>query len=202
VRAYVPLRWRTTLAARSLAVLMVSTVSLEGLQLAFGARTTDSKELGLLALTALALLGIAVGQIGAVVFVLLWIHRASRNLRGLGRIGMRETPGACVVSFFIPIGSLWMPVYSMMEIWRASDPRSTESSWRASEATPLLAVWWLCWLASIVIGAVVRVGHDEGFAGVWDLVAEVPRAVAAASLAVIVWRIDARQAQIARAVPA
>src|ERR1700733_12920469 len=125
--AYVPLGWRTTMATLSVIGLTVSSLALHAMQASFGERAKDPRELAIVLTYGLAGLGLLVTQISSIVFVLVWIHRASQNLRGLGRYGMRSTPGACVVAFFIPIASIWLPFSAMREIWRASDPEATQA---------------------------------------------------------------------------
>src|ERR1700754_3506800 len=48
-----------------------------------------------------------------------WIHRANRNARALGAVGMRFSPGWAVGWFFVPIANLWKPYQAMKEIWQA-----------------------------------------------------------------------------------
>ena len=78
----------------------------------------------------------------SVVMVSLWVHRAYANLEPLGRRGSRS-PALAVGWFFIPIANLWKPYQVMAEI-----------SNKTLGAVPrgLLASWWACWLAGIVVG--------------------------------------------------
>jgi hypothetical protein len=197
---YVPLGWRTILASLSVAGLAVSSPIFHALEAALGARTKDPNDLAaalLVALSALAMLGTL---FAGALFVLLWIHRASMNLRGLGRFGMRNSPGACIAGFFIPIASLWMPLSAMTEIWRASDPDRVEGTWLGSKATPLLGVWWVSWVITCVMDVFSR--FAEGNASIeatWGLASDVPRALAAVALVFLMRGISARQEQAARA---
>lgn len=195
--AYVPLGWRTTLAGVSLVGIAISSVALHTLTAAFGPPAPDSSRLAISLLTALAGLSVLVTQLGAIVFVLVWIHRASTNLRGLGRTGMRETPLACVVSFVIPIVSLWMPLGAMTEIWRASDPSAAPGGWGASKATPLLGVWWASWLAACFMGAgVLFVKSATSSGAAFELASDVPNGMAAVALVLVLRGIDARQSAL------
>lgn len=84
-----------------------------------------------------------------VVFFLLWIHRAYRNLPALGAAGLKFSPRWAVGGFFVPFLNLVRPFQVMGEIWQASsaaaDPRS-DTDWKDVPIPVLLRVWWGSWL--------------------------------------------------------
>ncbi len=85
---------------------------------------------------------------------LVWTYRLSRNLRVLGVVGLKFTPGWAVGYFFIPIISLWKPYQVFQEIWRASDPGPAPRSggaWQNLPVPALLGFWWVLWMISNVI---------------------------------------------------
>jgi hypothetical protein len=93
----------------------------------------------------------ATSGLRAVIFVAtlvpfgMWIHRANKNARALGAIGMKASPGWAVGSYFVPVVNLFAPFIAMREIWRASaNPGDLESA----PGTPLLGWWWVFWLAN------------------------------------------------------
>ena len=86
------------------------------------------------------------------VLFLRWIHRANRNCRGFGAIGMQYTPGWSIGSYFIPFMNLVAPYQAMREISQVSaDPRR----WQAQAGGALLGWWWALWLLSNVLGQIV-----------------------------------------------
>jgi hypothetical protein len=198
---YVPLRWRTTVAA--IAVFATTTMGLvlhlamlslrEGLTESTTGETPNVAS----ALVVGALgMGVLAAGICAWVFVPIWIHRAASNLRGLGRYGMAFTPGSCVWWFFVPFANLWKPPQAMAEIWRASDPEADEASWLASSRTPLIAIWWTGWLLSgLVSWCALLIG--KGAVDGLGLVSDTCGAFAAVALVLFMRRVSARQERVA-----
>lgn len=86
--------------------------------------------------------------IATAVLFLIWIYRASSNLRKLGAEGVRHTPGMAVGAFFIPFMNLYYPYTVVKEIWQASEPVDQRSS------TALLKWWWGFWLTSNLLGQI------------------------------------------------
>ncbi len=97
-------------------------------------------------LLGLAQLGLYIAT--AVVFCM-WVHRANRNARALGAVGMNFTPGWAVGWFFIPIMNLWKPFQAMREIWHASDNPNVVPEERAPT---LVSIWWTLWLLTNFLG--------------------------------------------------
>ncbi len=95
--------------------------------------------------------------IPTVILFLVWIHRVSENLRFLGALGQRFSPGWAVGSWFVPLVNLFRPYQVMGEIWRGSDPdlRSVgRIDWKYGSSTPLLGWWWGLWVTFGLVGVV------------------------------------------------
>jgi Domain of unknown function (DUF4328) len=83
------------------------------------------------------------------VLFLIWLYRASKNLRPLGASQIEFTPGWAVGWFFIPLANLVNPYRVVKEIWVKSEPKiagAGESYWQQSGSTTLLGWWWAAWL--------------------------------------------------------
>jgi len=196
---YVPLGLRTTFAILGVIAVVVTSLALHALQASFGPAATDPTGVAIIfvGLAALVSLGALVG--GAVCFFI-WLHRAFSNLRGLGRVGMRSTPGWAIGGFFVPIGNLFMPFASMKELWQASDPKAVQGSWFDSESTPLLGVWWAGWIVGGIVGTfAIFLPVDASGAATLGFVADFARAISAVAIVLIMRGIDARQEQAAAA---
>jgi Domain of unknown function (DUF4328) len=91
----------------------------------------------------------------AIVLFLVWIYRAARNVRALGRKGMTITPGWCVGWFFVPIAMLFMPYRAMREIAVTSDAEGKGQ-------TPAFVLgWWLLFLGDRILSMVRGVVLDH-----------------------------------------
>ncbi|HEV2803003.1 MAG TPA: DUF4328 domain-containing protein [Pyrinomonadaceae bacterium] len=119
------------------------------------------------ALPELLYVGIALLQflvfIATAVAFLMWLHRAYRNLRALGAMGLDTTPGWAVGYFFIPILNLFKPFQVMKEIWRNSTPGSERQASFGGQSgasfgggyvrpgTPaLIGWWWAFWIIATI----------------------------------------------------
>jgi len=85
-------------------------------------------------------------------FYCLWINRSCKNAWLLNPPKMKATPAWAVAYYFIPIVSLWKPYSSMLEI------RNASFGMRAN-LTRLLPLWWLSWLAFMILTAGQLTGH-------------------------------------------
>lgn len=137
------------------------------------------------------------------ILFLMWFHRAYRNLVALGARGLRWTPGGAVVTFFVPLMNLVRPLLATMDLWRASDPNAVD--WRRASVSPLLVVWWVCWITSdLVESAPAWTDAESATPGELRLVAwigmggAVLSIVAAVLVIRIIQTINARQEQKAR----
>jgi hypothetical protein len=86
-----------------------------------------------------------------VVFFLIWLFRAYKNLVPLRAENAKYTPGWAIGSWFIPIASLFIPFKVVKELWNESDPdfdAETDflSNSIAGAAPTIMIFWWASWL--------------------------------------------------------
>jgi hypothetical protein len=94
-------------------------------------------------------------SITTLVIFFYWFYRAYRNLPSFGARGLKFSPKWVVVYFFLPILSLYKPFQAAKEIWNASDPDVDQSdgySWQNMKAPNILAIWWIFWILSSIVG--------------------------------------------------
>ena len=103
--------------------------------------------------------------LGLVITFLMWLHRASSNLIGLGYVNQKFSPGWAVGWWFVPIMSFFRPFQVMKEIWKNSHPENKYTSELESDnpslmyqkdelSSDLMGWWWGVWLVSNWIGNV------------------------------------------------
>lgn len=111
------------------------------------------------ALSSLIALLQAVVFIAAGVCVLLWTWRAKANTRETGARDLSFSPTMAVVSYFIPLINLAMPLQAMRELWKAGvDPRD----WEAVDVPAIFGLWWAFWIAGNIAGiAAWRLSETE-----------------------------------------
>ncbi len=74
-----------------------------------------------------------------------WVYRANSNVRKLGAVGLKFTPGWSVGWFFVPIVNLWKPYQAMKEIFKAS---KNPADWTGQMTPSILGWWWGFWIIS------------------------------------------------------
>ena len=89
------------------------------------------------------------GYVVTGILLLRWIYRANFNVRQLGAVEMKFTPGWSIGWYFISIANFWKPYQAMKEIWKAS---KEPANWQHQSVSSLLPWWWVFWLASAFIG--------------------------------------------------
>jgi serine/threonine protein kinase len=106
---------------------------------------------------------LGVGLVQAVWFLvsaalfLAWFRRAYTNLASLGARRPRYGRGWTIGAWVLPVFSLFRPKQLLNDIWRASDPDlppDMGDRWRHRPVSPLLAWWWLTFLASILVRSI------------------------------------------------
>ena len=100
--------------------------------------------------------------ITTVVFFLMWIHRAYKNLRALNPANRLDySPGLAVGGFFIPFANLFIPFRVVKEIWQKSWP-ADEAILYAPSPPATFALWWTFWLLASFGGNITwRFNFDE-----------------------------------------
>lgn len=103
--------------------------------------------------------------ITTVVFFLMWMHRAYKNLRALNPANRLDySPGWAVGSFFIPFANLIFPYRVVKEIWQKSWPRD-EALFSAPSPPATFPLWWTFWLLASFAGNITwRVNFDPNIA--------------------------------------
>lgn len=103
--------------------------------------------------------------ITTVVFFLMWIYRAYKNLRALNPANrLDNSPGWAVGSFFIPFANLFIPYRVVKEIWQKSWP-ADEALLSAPSPPTTFGLWWTFWLLASFAGNVTwRVSFDPNVA--------------------------------------
>jgi hypothetical protein len=103
-----------------------------------------------------------------VIFYLMFVYRATKNLELSNARGLEMSPGAAVGWSFVPIANLGTVYNAMKGIWIASmDPvKGTKS------ASAKLGIWWGLYLVGNIIGrisdAMVPAGLGEDPATIFD----------------------------------
>lgn len=85
----------------------------------------------------------------------IWFYKVYRNLPVLGAEGLEFSPKWAVIYFFVPILSLYKPLYAAEEIWKASYPSTEETdsySWQNNKTSPIILTWWIFWVISSMVG--------------------------------------------------
>ncbi len=92
-----------------------------------------------------------------IIFFLLWLHRAYKNLPILGVEQLKFTPGWAVAWWFIPIMNFFRPYQIIKEAWKASDPNvdlTNRLAWQTAPGSSLIAWWWAIFLLDRIIGVI------------------------------------------------
>jgi len=195
---YVPLGWRTALATIGIVASAFFGLALDVTELSVGdaikGESPDLTSAVLVFLVAMAFLG---SLVLAAIFFGVWVHRAARNLRALGRSGMKFSPAGCIGWYFVPFLNLVRPLRAMTELWRASasDAESDGNAWTIYGAsTSLLGVWWGTWIVGNIISNVSARMDDPAASGGVGLVGSALIAVAAVTVVLLMRGVSGRQA--------
>jgi hypothetical protein len=112
-------------------------------------KVADSASLWLLVQGLIALLEFLVFVL-AIVFFLVWLNRAYKNLYALRPQHLEFSSGWAVGWWFIPFANLVKPFQVVREVWAESDPEITEGSTFLSmslhQAPTYMGLWWASWI--------------------------------------------------------
>jgi hypothetical protein len=126
---------------------------------------------------------IAIAQIACAALIaalfISWLYQARANLRALGTRRLRFGREWTYLAFAIPLLNAYRPYQVVSEIWRGSDPASTDPlGWQRLETSRLVLAWWLglvAWVAFEPLSALllriapgiqhVQIAHALAFAG-------------------------------------
>ncbi|MBM9509349.1 DUF4328 domain-containing protein [Actinacidiphila acididurans] len=131
----------------------------------------------------------------AAVFIA-WLYRAHRAAQSIAPGRLTNSPGWTIASWFVPLGSLWMPYQSVRDIWQASGPTD-------DKRPRLVLAWWLLftvarWSGLLTGGLATALRTDPGAeVGLYVFfgVRSVMEATAAVLAVVMVRRLMKRQGQ-------
>ena len=86
----------------------------------------------------------------AIVFFLIWLNRAYKNLYSLRPQHLEFSSGWAVGWWFVPFANLVKPFQVVREVWAESDPEITEGSTFLSmslhQAPTYMGLWWASWI--------------------------------------------------------
>ncbi|WP_018686384.1 DUF4328 domain-containing protein [Actinokineospora enzanensis] len=134
---------------------------------------------------------------------LFWLWRARINSARICDAPQRLRIRWSVLSWFIPLGNLWLPQMVVGDVWRASHPDTPArgGDLRDVRASKLIAVWWVLFLAMhavdlFAVNLLAKDDTEKTFESVFfanALSAGLAGLCALAALTVM-WRIDRWQA--------
>ena len=104
-----------------------------------------------------------VGFFCAMVSFICWMYRAIVNLKSLFVDTFDTKPVWAIVSWFIPIGGLFMPYAIVQKIAQASDPKESDSSWKTAPTPWYLPLWWLMWLSAGTFCLLITQAIEKNF---------------------------------------
>jgi hypothetical protein len=126
----------------------------------------------------IAIAQIACSALVAALFIP-WLHQARANLRALGIRRLRFGREWTYLAFAIPVLNAYRPYQVVSEVWRGSDPASTDPlGWQRLATSRLVLAWWVglvAWVVFELLSALllriapgiqhVEIAHALGFAG-------------------------------------
>jgi hypothetical protein len=99
-----------------------------------------------------------------IVFFLIWLNRAHKNLAPLRAQNMEFSSGWAVGWWFIPFANLVKPYQVMQEVWRESDPDFDAGSGflsnSAGTAPGYMSLWWAFWIISNIFSNICSRVYD------------------------------------------
>jgi hypothetical protein len=97
-----------------------------------------------------------------------WLHQARENLRALAVRRLRFGREWTYLSFAVPLLNAYRPCQVVYEVWRGSDPASTDPlGWQRLPVPPLVLLWWVGlvgWVAGEAVALLLNAaapGHVE-----------------------------------------
>lgn len=120
--------------------------------------------------------------IAAVVFFLIWEHRAFKNLAALEARNLEFSPGWAVGWWFVPFANLVKPYQAMKELWNESDPDfDPELGFLSSSSSaPPIIVWW--WALFIISNISMQISSKMSDSTIADISVYFPIALIIASV--------------------
>jgi len=145
-------------------------------------------------LYGVALIGTIALSIPAAITFIVWAVRTRKNVDALGAYDL-EYSAWFPVYFVVPLLNLFVPLLAFQEIWRASDPASTELP-QHRRGSRIIYFWWAFFLLASIAGTLPRLHAERdkraaeiGLAGPYHVLA----AIAAGLAIAMIWRFLQRQ---------
>jgi hypothetical protein len=194
-----PAGWRTGIASLFIVLTVLGDIiyDLSSKSVDEDTETISEAELVVMAGSGLSVIALVL----AAIFSLLWFHQSASNLRVFKREKLQFTPGWCVGWWFIPLWNLVKPYEAMKEIWRASDPDSTNEDpdkWRNSTVPGAMKTWWVCFVIGSIVGNASARVQQEPYATWVGLAGSIFMAVAAVLIIWLMRELDRRQERAAK----
>jgi hypothetical protein len=114
----------------------------------------DTVAIGIGVFSLFVLLLLYGSWIPGIVLFCMWLHRIVRNLPWIGAPDPRWTPGGAVGRCFIPGLNFVHPFFSVIDVWKASDPttaRADQPIRNSRPVAPLIAAWWGTYIGGRVV---------------------------------------------------
>jgi len=103
-------------------------------------------------------------SIFTIVFFLIWLNRAYKNLAPLRAQNTEFSSGWAVGWWFVPFANLIKPFQVMREVWRESDPDFDANSGFLSNtiggAPRYMSFWWAFWIISNIFSNITGRVYD------------------------------------------
>ncbi|MDQ3634952.1 MAG: DUF4328 domain-containing protein [Acidobacteriota bacterium] len=162
----------------------------------------SSMQIGLAIIGILSLIEIPL-RIATVVFFLMWLYHAYKNLSALKAQHLEFSPGWAVGWWFIPLANLVKPFQVVRELWNESDPEFDEElGFLAGDlgAPTIIGFWWATFLISgflfrISSNLIDNAGNIDTYFPTVLLLGAIINAVAAVLAIIIVKKITEKQEQ-------
>ncbi len=91
-----------------------------------------------------------------IVFFLIWLHRAFKNLPALAAQNLEFSPGWAIGWWFIPFANLVKPYQIMGELWNASDSDYDPELFLSNQigTSSIIGWWWGLFIIGSIIGRI------------------------------------------------
>ncbi|WP_051386399.1 DUF4328 domain-containing protein [Actinokineospora inagensis] len=133
---------------------------------------------------------------------LMWLWRARVNSARICDAPQRLRIRWAVLSWFIPLGNLWLPQMVLADVWRASRPDTPArgADLRTVPAGKVVGIWWVLFVAThlvdlFAVNLLTRDSSVQTFENVFfaDAASAGLAGLSALLVIYIMWRVDRRQ---------
>jgi hypothetical protein len=92
---------------------------------------------------------------------IVWQWRAAKNVEAYASYGTRFSPTWSIWGWIIPCASLVIPVLTLNDLWRASEPSTSVQFAGKRRGSVLIGVWWAAFLIASFAGRGLSTGSDD-----------------------------------------